>query len=76
MQRSGGRKERALGECRRAGDYIERIMADVIFAHLVLDHVLRDDAFLDAFLEQREEQPLLVGVGMLLVLAEEGIFAE
>ena len=51
-------------------------MADVVLAHLVADHVLGDDALLEAFAEEPEEELLLVGVGVGLVVCRGRVVAE
>ena len=51
-------------------------MAHVVLAHLFADKVLADNALGHAFLQQSEEEVFLVNVGVLLVLAEEGVLAE
>ena len=48
----------------------------MILAHLLAEHLLGDQALVETLLEQTEEERLLIGVGVALVVAEEGVVAE
>ena len=51
-------------------------MADVVVLHLVADHGFGDEALVEAFAQQGEEQPFLVRVRVGLVAAHQAVFAE
>ena len=54
---SGGQRAGPLQE-------LERVVPDMVAGHLLAQERLGDDALVDAFAQQREEEPLLVRVGM------------
>ena len=57
-----------------AFQHLEGVVAHVVQGHLLSNEILADNSLIDAFLEQAEEEVLLVAVRVLLVLAEEGVF--
>ena len=70
VRRSSGSLRQHLVQRRRAADHLERVMADMVRRHVLLDQLLADQAVGQAFLEVAEEQLGLPLVGMVLVVAE------
>ncbi len=58
---AGGEAGRSGGQRRRAFEHFQGVVADVVFAHFVADYGLGNDAFLQAFAQQPEEELLLLG---------------
>ena len=67
------RRRRQVGG---AFQHLEGIVAHMVLAHLLAQELLGDDALGHAFLQQTEEESLLVRVRVLLVLTQKRIFAE